>query len=165
MNKLARLLLRRLDVSHAGTPSANAHANGLLSAKIVEVDGHLLRRYSPAFDTDRMSGDRDRDTAWIRRSFAAYLLPPPQQSDIVVTEGKASPALLPSLYRPDEATVQDHAAVIDQKRRAYVVGLVGRAAGHRWLATSWRLWCWPARSRTRACRLPGSSRRLPWRRQ
>jgi len=127
MNKLARLLLRRLDRVARREAQRNAHASGLLSAKIVEVDGHILRRYSPAFDTDRMRGDRDRDLAWIRRTFAAYLLPPAQQSDIVVTEGKASPALLPSLYRPGQATADDHAAAVDQRRRAYAVGLVGRA--------------------------------------
>ncbi|WKL22513.1 ATP-binding protein [Agrobacterium tumefaciens] len=127
MNKLARLLLRRLDHVARREAQRNAHANGLLAMKIVEVDGHVLRRYSPAFDTDRMSGDRDRDLAWIRRTFAAYLLPPAQQSDIVVTEGKASTALLPSLYRPGQATADDHAAAADHRRRAYAVGLVGRA--------------------------------------
>lgn len=127
MNKPARLLLRRLDRVARREAQRNAHANGLLSLKIVEVDGHILRRYSPAFDTERMVGDRDRDLAWIRRSFAAYLLPPAQQSDIVVTEGKASTALLPSLDRFAQVSAEDHAAAIDHRRRAYAVGLVGRA--------------------------------------
>lgn len=127
MNKLARLLLRRLDRVARRDAQRNAHANGLLAMNIVEVDGHVLRRYSPAFDTDRMGGDRDRDLAWIRRTFAAYLLPPPQQSDIVVTEGKASTALLPSLDRFGQVSAEDHAAEVDHQRRAYAVGLVGRA--------------------------------------
>lgn len=127
MNKLARLLLRRLDRVARREAQRNAHLNGLLSLKIVEVDGHILRRYSPAFTTDRMGGDRDRDLAWIRRSFAAYLLPPPQQSDIVVTEAKASTSFLPSLGRLGQVTAKDDAAAIDHKRRAYAVGLVGRA--------------------------------------
>jgi ATPase family associated with various cellular activities (AAA) len=127
MNKLARLLLRRLDRVARRDAQRNAHANGLLSLKIVEVDGHVLRRYSPAFDTERMGGDRDRDLAWIRHTFAAYLLPPAEQSDIVVTEGKPSPALLPSLNRPDQVSAEGHAAAVDHRRRAYAVGLVGRA--------------------------------------
>ena len=125
--KLSRLFLRRLERIARREAQRNAHLNGLLSLKIVEVDGHLLRRYSPAFETASLSGDHDRDVTWVRRNFGGYLLPPPQQSDIVTTEGKSPTSFLPSLYRLGQATANDHVAAIDHKRRAYAVGLVGRA--------------------------------------
>ena len=164
MNKLSRLFLRRLERIARREAQRNAHLNGLLSLKIVEVGGHVLRRYSPAFETASLSGDHDRDVAWVRRNFGGYLLPPPQQADIVTTEGKSPTSFLPSLYRLGQVTANDHVAAIDHKRRAYAVGLVGRA-GHRWSATSSRPLCWPVRSRTVVCRLSGSSVLLPCRRQ
>lgn len=127
MNKLSRLFLRRLERIARREAQRNAHLNGLLSLKIVEVGGHVLRRYSPAFETASLSGDHDRDVAWVRRNFGGYLLPPPQQSDIVTTEGKSPTSFLPSLYRLGQVTASDHVAAIDHKRRAYAVGLVGRA--------------------------------------
>lgn len=51
MNKLSRLFLRRLERIARREAQRNAHLNGLLSLKIVEVGGHVLRRYSPAFET------------------------------------------------------------------------------------------------------------------
>ena len=127
MNKLSRLFLRRLERIARRDAQRNAHLNGLLSLKIVEVDGHVLRRYSPVFETASLSGDRDRDVAWVRRTFGGYLLPPPPQSDIVITEGKSSASFLQSLNGLGQVTARDHAAAIDHKRRAYAVGLVGRA--------------------------------------
>lgn len=47
MNKLSRLFLRRLERIARREARRNAHLNGLLSLKIVEVGGHVLRRYSP----------------------------------------------------------------------------------------------------------------------
>jgi len=127
MNKLSRLFLRRLERIARREAQRNAHLNGLLSLKIVEVGGHVLRRYSPAFETASLSGDHDRDVTWVRRNFGGYLLPPPQQSDTVTTEGKSPTSFLPSLYRLGQVTANDHVAAIDHKRRAYAVGLVGRA--------------------------------------
>lgn len=127
MNKLSRLFVRRLERIARREAQRNAHLNGLLSLKIVEVGGHVLRRYSPAFETASLSGDGDRDVAWVRRNFGGYLLPPPQQSDIVITEGKPPTSFLPSLHGLAQATTSDHAVAVDHKRRAYAVHLVGRA--------------------------------------
>ncbi len=58
MDKLARLLVRRL--RHLARREARRIAlrNGLLESKIVDVDGHLTCRYSPAFDTTRLTAIR-----------------------------------------------------------------------------------------------------------
>ena len=45
MNKLSRLLVRRLERIARREAQRNAHRNGLLHMKIVDVSGHLLRRY------------------------------------------------------------------------------------------------------------------------
>lgn len=126
MNKLSRLFIRRLERIARREAQRNAHANGLLTMKIVEVDGHLLRRYTPAFDIGRMTANPDRDLAWLGRTFAAYLLPPPKPSDIMVTEDRPVASILTVGSGEARRDVGDRDA-IDQARRAYAVGLVGRA--------------------------------------
>ncbi len=127
MNKLSRLFVRRLERIARREAQRNAHRNGLLTLKIVEINGHLLRRYSPAFETSFLSGDRDHDVAWLYRSFGGYLLPPPQSSDVVVADGKGLPSMPPASFGRGSAAANDHTAPVDHKRRAYAVGLVGRA--------------------------------------
>ena len=69
--------------------------NGLLELKIVQVDRHLVRSYRPAFETSALTGDLDRDAAWLRTNFAALLIdhPTPSSSDkpAVVHDGSALP--------------------------------------------------------------------------
>ncbi|SIR05184.1 hypothetical protein SAMN05880582_1064 [Rhizobium sp. RU20A] len=133
MNKLARLLLRRLDHVARRQAQRNAHANGLLTMKIVDVDGHLIRRYAPAFDVGRLSGNPDRDRAWMRRTFAAYLLPTSKPSDFAAADEKPLASLPPPRDRQrtsaDPETSGDRAAghADHHDFRAYAVGLVGRA--------------------------------------
>lgn len=127
MNKLSRLLVRRLERIARREAQRNAHRNGLLHMKIVDVSGHLLRRYAPVFDTSRLSGDRDRDLAWLRRNFGGYLLPPPQPSDIVVTEGRPHAFVSPFPSGGTQAGGGESISATDHARRAYAVSLVGRA--------------------------------------
>lgn len=127
MNKLSRLLVRRLEGIARREARRNAHRNGLLHMKIVEIGGHVMRRYAPAFDTSRLSGDRDQDLAWLRRNFGGYLLPPPQPSDIVVTEGRPPAFLAPFPSGGTQAGSGQCMSAADHARRAYAVGLVGRA--------------------------------------
>jgi hypothetical protein len=127
MNKLSRLLVRRLERIARREAQRNAHRNGLLHMKIVEIGGHVMRRYAPAFDTSRLSGDRDRDLAWLRRNFGRYLLPPPQPSDIVVTEGAPHAFLAPFPSGATDTARDEHVSAADHAHRAYAVGLVGRA--------------------------------------
>ncbi|HCL67712.1 MAG TPA: AAA family ATPase [Rhizobium sp.] len=127
MDKLSRLLVRRLEHIARREARRNAHRNGLLEVKLIEVGGHLLRRYAPAFDTRRLSGDLEQDLAWLRRNFGGYLAPPPEPSDIGVTEkGPAASILrLSSAYR--HSVPGGPAPDIDHARHAYAVSLIGRA--------------------------------------
>ena len=127
MSKIARLLIRRLERIARREAQRNAHRNGLLKMTIVEIGGHVMRRYAPAFDTCRLSGDRDQDLAWLRRNFGGYLLPPPQPSDIVVTEGRPPAFLAPFPSGGAQAGSGERMSATDHAHRAYAVGLVGRA--------------------------------------
>jgi hypothetical protein len=126
MSKLSRLLVRRLERVARRDAQRNAHRNGLLHVKIVEINGHVMRRYAPAFDTSRLSGDRDRDLVWLRRNFGGYLLPP-QPSDIVVTEGRPPAFVSPFPSGGTQAGGGEGISAADHAHRAYAVGLVGRA--------------------------------------
>ncbi len=127
MSKIARLLIRRLERIARREAQRNAHRNGLLHMKIVEIGGHVIRRYAPAFDMSRLSGDRDQDLAWLRRNFGGYLLPPPQPSDIVVTEGRPPAFVAPFPSGGTQAGSGERISATDHAHRAYAVGLVGRA--------------------------------------
>ena len=139
MDKLARLLVRRL--RHLARREARRAAlrNGLLEAKIVDVDGHLTCRYSPAFDTTRLSGDPIRDDIWFRRDFADWLVAPQETGnqmpgsggDGVVTAGPIHPPFASQLVvlpRARRGAIANHRVLDDGiDRRAYVIGLVDHA--------------------------------------
>ncbi|CDN95797.1 AAA family ATPase [Agrobacterium tumefaciens] len=139
MDKLARLFVRRL--RHLARREARRIAlrNGLLESRIVDVDGHLTCRYSPAFDTTRLSGDPIRDDTWFRRNFGDWLVPPKETGnptpgsggDGVVTAGIIRPPFasqLVALPRALRGTIV-HDGVLGNgvDRRTYAVGLVDRA--------------------------------------
>ncbi|XHE15965.1 ATP-binding protein [Agrobacterium deltaense] len=140
MDKLARLFVHRL--RHLARREARRIAlrNGLLESKIVDVDGHLIFPYSPAFDTTRLSGDPVRDDTWFRRTFGDWLVPPKETGnrtpgsagDGVVTAGIVHPPFasqLVTLPRARRGTiVEDGALGSSIDRRAYAVGLVDRVA-------------------------------------
>ncbi|MGV1917691.1 AAA family ATPase [Rhizobium sp. 22-785-1] len=139
MDKLAHLFVRRL--RHLARRDARRAAlrNGLLEARTVDVDGHMLCRYSPAFDTTRLTGDPVRDDAWFRRNFGDWLIPPKETSnpttgsggDGVQTAGIIHPPfasqlmVLPRARRG--AIAQDAVLSNGVDRRTYAVGLVDRA--------------------------------------
>ncbi|QNP82365.1 ATP-binding protein [Agrobacterium tumefaciens] len=140
MDKLARLFVNRL--RHLGRREARRIAlrNGLLESKIVDVDGHLTCRYSPTFDTTRLSGDPIRDDIWFRRNFGDWLVAPKETGnptagsagDGVVTAGIVHPPFasqLVALPRARRGTIA-HDGVLGNgvDRRTYAVGLVDRAA-------------------------------------
>ncbi|MGX9991929.1 ATP-binding protein [Rhizobium sp. Z1P35] len=139
MDKTARLFVRRL--RHLARREARRIAlrNGLLEARIVDVDGHLLCRYTPAFDTTRLIGDPVWDGAWFRRNFGPWLVAPKEASkpsanaggDDVTMETTDAPLALPPLAFPlkrSGAIVQDAVLANGIDRRAYAVGLVDRSA-------------------------------------
>lgn len=140
MDKLSRLFVHRL--RHLARCEARRIAlrNGLLESKIVDVDGHLIFRYSPAFDTTRLTGDPIRDDAWFRRNFADWLVAPKESSnpapssvvDGAMTDEVKHPsfaAQLVNIRRVRHGVIGESAVLgngID--RRAYAIGLVDRAA-------------------------------------
>jgi len=113
--------------------------NGLLESKIVDVGGHLLLRYSPAFDTTRLTGDPIRDDTWFRKNFSDWLVPkesdnpaPGSVGDGAMTAEVKHPsfaAQLVNIARARHGAIAENAVLgngID--RCAYAIGLVDRAA-------------------------------------
>lgn len=127
MSKIARLFVHRLERIARREAQRNAHRNGLLQMTIVEIGGHVMRRYAPAFDTSRLSGDRDQDLAWLRRNFGGYLLPPPEPSNTVVTDGRPPAFVVSFPSGGTQAGSGGRISATDYAHRAYAVGLVGRA--------------------------------------
>jgi SpoVK/Ycf46/Vps4 family AAA+-type ATPase len=141
MDKLARLFVRRLRHLSRREARRIALRNGLLESRIVDVDGHLTCRYSPAFDTTRLTGDPIRDDTWFRRNFGDWLIVSKETGspttgsagDGVVTAGITHPPFasqLVALPRARRGAIAQDAVLgngID--RRAYAVGLVDRVAG------------------------------------
>jgi len=139
MDKLARLFIRRL--RHLARREARRIAlhNGLLESRIVDVDGHLTCRYSPAFDTTRLTGDPIRDDTWFRRNFGDWLVAqkevgaptPSSDADSVVTAGIVHPPFASQLVALPQARrgtiAQDAVLGNGVDRRTYAVGLVDRA--------------------------------------
>lgn len=140
MDKLARLFIRRLQHFVRCEARRIALRNGLLESKIVDVDGHLTCRYSPTFDTTRLSGDPIRDDIWFRRNFGDWLVAPKETGNPtagsggngVVTAGIVHPPLASQLMALPRARrgaiAQDAVLGNGVDRRTYAVGLVDRAA-------------------------------------
>lgn len=140
MDKLSRLFVRRLRHLARREARRTALRNGLLEVKIVDVDGHLTCRYSPAFDTTMLSGDPISDGTWFRRNFGDGLIPPKENSnptrgsgsDGVMTAGIIHPPFAAQLVALPPARrgaiAQDAVLGNGVDRRTYAVGLVDRAA-------------------------------------
>lgn len=122
MSKIARLLVHRLEQLARREARRNALRNGLLDVKAIEIDGHMTRRYTPVFDTSSLTGDRDKDLAWVRRHFGDYLLPAAGAS-----EGTSVPAGLRSGSRRRSNSKNERLSVTDHASRAYALSLIGQA--------------------------------------
>jgi hypothetical protein len=86
MDKLTRLLISRLQQDARRKTKRHALMNGLLSLKIVEAHGTLVRRYVPAFDLSVLSGDPASDVSLIRKRFASFLKEPPKPHEQGATD-------------------------------------------------------------------------------
>ncbi len=140
MDKVARLFVDRL--RHLARREARRIAlrNGLLEARIVDVGGHLLCRYSPAFDTTTLTGDPVRDGVWFRRNLGAGLVVPKETSkpssdtgdDVAVTmetiDVMPASSLVVFPRKRRRAIAEEVTLGNGIDRRAYAVGLVDRAA-------------------------------------
>ena len=135
MDKLTRLFVNRLRQDAHRRTLRNALLNGLIELKLVEHDGHLLKRFSPAFDTSQLSGNVETDVAWIRKHFAAFLVEPPkvQEPHTMASAARGIPVdVLPSVPERLKVLFQRKLqtapwSVADEARRAYAVRLVAAA--------------------------------------
>ncbi|MGV1758859.1 AAA family ATPase [Rhizobium sp. A22-96] len=98
MDRLSTFVVRRLRHMSRRTLRRRAARNGLLSSTVVMIDDHPVTRYMPAFDVNRLTGDVDHDTQWIRREFASFLIEPPKDRSGDV-DPMAPPLVLPSHLR------------------------------------------------------------------
>jgi hypothetical protein len=95
--------------------------NGLLTMKVVHVDGYFVGRYSSAFDPSHLSGDAVRDQQWVRDHLAPFLIEPDQQKTGSPDPSPSVP-VLPGHLRRFGSGLQDSSA-----SAAYAVRIVGKA--------------------------------------
>ncbi|TCM45372.1 ATPase family protein associated with various cellular activities (AAA) [Rhizobium sp. PP-F2F-G48] len=132
MNRLSRLFVRRLRQRAARDTRRHALANGLLTVTSIDVQGHLVRRYTPAFDTGPLTFDRTADLGWLTRTFGSLLQETVKPEADGTTTVVAQPITRLSGVASSATSVPAHAsldlpeAVPD--RCAYATKLVGLAA-------------------------------------
>lgn len=122
MSKIAGLFVHRLAQLARREARRNALRNGLLDVKAVEIDGHMIRRYTPVFDTLSLTGDREKDLTWVRRHFGDYLQPAAGSF-----EGTSVPAGLRSASRRRSNSKNEHLSDTNHANRSYAISLIGQA--------------------------------------
>ncbi|PCD69689.1 AAA family ATPase [Rhizobium phaseoli] len=90
MDRLSSFLLRRLAHVERRAVRRLAARNGLLTMSTAIVDGHVVGRFSPAFDLSHLTGDAEQDRQWLRDHLAGFLIEAPQ-------DGHGRPVLVPAL--------------------------------------------------------------------
>ncbi|MDW9854068.1 AAA family ATPase [Sinorhizobium meliloti] len=121
MDRLTSFLVRRLRHKTRREVRRLAMRNGLLTVKVVHVDGYLVGRYSPAFDPSHLSGDAARDRQWVRDHLAPFLIEPDQQKRGSPDLSTSAP-VLPHHLRRFGSGLQDSSA-----SAAYATRIVGKA--------------------------------------
>lgn len=127
MSKIARLFVHRLEQLARREARRNALRNGLLDVKAIEIDGHMIRRYAPVFDTSSLTGDREKDLAWVRRHFGGYLQPSTQPFDGIKVEATPAPLGPQSAARRKSGSKGERLSDADHANRAYALSLIGQA--------------------------------------
>ncbi|OQP86040.1 hypothetical protein BTR14_13230 [Rhizobium rhizosphaerae] len=127
MSKLASLFVHRLQRIARREAQRNAHRNGLLHLEMIEIGGHVVRRYRPAFDTSNLSGDIDLDLAWLHRTYGGYLLPLPETPSAPGSAARAAAVVASLPTQCIQAGSAEHLSAADHAHRAYAVRLVGLA--------------------------------------
>lgn len=127
MSKIARLFVHRLEQLARREARRNALRNGLLDVKAIEIGGSLVRRYTPVFDTSSLTGDREKDLAWVRRHFGGYLQPSPQPFDGIKVEATPAPSGPQSASRRKSGSKGERLSDADHASRAYALSLIGQA--------------------------------------
>ncbi|KQR78260.1 AAA family ATPase [Rhizobium sp. Leaf341] len=90
MDRLASFLLRRLAHVERRAVRRLAVRNGLLTMSTAIIDGHVIGRFSPAFDPSHLCGNADRDLQWVGEHLAGFLIEAPQ-------DGNGRPVLVPAV--------------------------------------------------------------------
>lgn len=122
MDRLASFLLRRLAHVERRAVRRLAVRNGLLTLSTAIVDGHVVSRFSPAFDPSHLNGDLKQDRQWMRDHLPGFLIEAP-------LDGNGRPVLVPALPGwPDH--LRRHPANIeaaDTAAHAYAVRIAAEA--------------------------------------
>lgn len=121
MDRLNSFLVRRLRHLTRREVRRLAMRNGLLTMKVVHVDGYLVGRYSPAFDPSHLSGDAARDRQWVRDHLAPFLIEPDQQKTGSSDLSTSAPVLPGHLRRLGSGLQDSNASA------TYAVRIVGKA--------------------------------------
>lgn len=135
MDKLTQVTLRRLRQDRYRQTLRNALLNGLVELRLIEWNGAIVRRYSPAFDTSQLTGHRDTDLIWLRRHFSSFLGDLPNTSPSTEpgagqrTDKVEVLAPMPERVRLlfSRKLEQSAWSVGEEERRAYVLRLVALA--------------------------------------
>ncbi len=75
MDKLTRIILKRMHQEQRRSAKRIALTNGLLELKIRDWNGELVRRYAPAFDISSLTMNFTDDLVWFQKRFVPYLRP------------------------------------------------------------------------------------------
>ncbi|MBX4923973.1 AAA family ATPase [Rhizobium bangladeshense] len=121
MDRLSSFLVRQLRHKTRREVRRLAMRNGLLTMKVVHVDGYLVGRYAPAFDPAPLLGDAARDRQWVRDHLAPFLIEPDQQKTGSPDLSPPVPVLPGHLRRLGSGLQEASASA------AYAVRIVGKA--------------------------------------
>lgn len=109
MDRLSSFLLRRLAHVERRAVRRLAARNGLLTMSTAIVDGHIVGRFSPAFDASHLTGDAAQDRHWLRDHLAGFLIEAPQDGNgrpVLVPAVPAWPAHLARRFANEDGTAQ-----------------------------------------------------------
>ncbi|MBM7322377.1 AAA family ATPase [Agrobacterium sp. S2] len=92
MDRLSSFLLRRLAHVERCAVRRLAVRNGLLTMSTSIVDGHVVGRFSPAFDASHLTGEFEQDRQWVRDHLAGFLIDAPHDEHGRLVLDQAVPA-------------------------------------------------------------------------
>lgn len=109
MDRLSSFLLRRLAHVERCAVRRLAVRNGLLTMSTSIVDGHVVGRFSPAFDPSHLTSEFEQDRQWVRDHLAGFLIDAPQDGHgrrVLVPAVPVWPAHLARRFANEDGTPQ-----------------------------------------------------------
>ncbi|MBW9088164.1 AAA family ATPase [Rhizobium wenxiniae] len=109
MDRLSSFLMRRLAHVECRAIRRLAVRSGLLTMSTAIVDGHVVGRFSPAFDPSHLTGDGERDRQWVRDHLAGFLIDAPQDEHgrpVLAPAVPVWPAHLARRFANEDGTAQ-----------------------------------------------------------